>query len=173
MACWRSPRRVPCWSPVNSDSTMRSKIIQDSQSGHTPKKPTRAAKTRATRARRICPSPTAWEGGPSTEWIPGSTRKTSSECTLRLFARRSCRLTARMKECIGQQDYTDDPKRLLIECVHQNKQTGSSTFIIGSISENSRKLNLAFLGDSGGRTMSVTCRRDRLAAQNAPRSRRK
>jgi hypothetical protein len=54
-----------------------------------------------------------------------------------------------MKELLTGNDFRDDPKKLLIEVVLQNKQKGSSTFIISSISNDSSKLNVAFLGDSG------------------------
>jgi hypothetical protein len=56
-----------------------------------------------------------------------------------------------MKELLSTKNYQDIPKQLLIDCVEKNKETGSSTFIIASISEKAPKLNVAFLGDSGNK----------------------
>lgn len=53
-----------------------------------------------------------------------------------------------MKEQIQDNNFRETPKDLLITCAQANTQTGSSTFVIASLSENSQQLNYAFIGDS-------------------------
>ena len=52
-----------------------------------------------------------------------------------------------MTEKIAINDYNDNPKQLLIDTAKENREQGSSTFVIASIGKDN-KLNISFIGDS-------------------------
>ena len=54
-----------------------------------------------------------------------------------------------MKSYIDADNFQETPKDLLIKCAESNKERGSSTFVIASLSEDSNSLNYSFIGDSG------------------------
>jgi hypothetical protein len=54
----------------------------------------------------------------------------------------------RMEEYIQQENYQERPKDLLIKCAENNKNMGSSTFVIATLSEHSPVLNGTLIGDS-------------------------
>jgi hypothetical protein len=54
-----------------------------------------------------------------------------------------------MKSYIDSENFQERPKELLIKCAKANKEKGSSTFVIASLSEESDALNYSYIGDSG------------------------
>lgn len=58
-------------------------------------------------------------------------------------------LIIRMKEKIDIADYRERPKELLVETAKKNKERGSSTFVIASLSKEKGILNISYIGDSG------------------------
>ena len=55
----------------------------------------------------------------------------------------------RMESYTHTDTFEDNPKELLIKCAESNKEKGSSTFVIASLSTHSNVLNYSYIGDSG------------------------
>ncbi len=64
-----------------------------------------------------------------------------------IFSKRLCKNIDEL--IIKSESYIHEPKRLLMDAVSANHETGSSTCVIVSLDKNKPLLNTANLGDSG------------------------